>query len=142
MRLKNYKDHLLKRLEDPSYAAEYLAQVLAENCHALFHRGTIKRDSIYAWKAVLVSLTRAFDVFALDQHLFLNRSEIVNLRVSGDGVLSFARLVAAGLATFKLELYNGPLFIYSISLTTTGTQLVSAWTSGDRKAVKKVLGGS
>lgn len=30
MRLKNYKDDLLERLRDPEYAAEYLAQVLAE----------------------------------------------------------------------------------------------------------------
>jgi hypothetical protein len=30
MRLKNYREDLLKRLEDPHYAAEYLAQVLAE----------------------------------------------------------------------------------------------------------------
>jgi probable addiction module antidote protein len=31
MRLKNYKNDLLKRLADPKYAAEYLAQVLAED---------------------------------------------------------------------------------------------------------------
>ena len=31
MRLKNYRDDLLKRLRDPKYAAEYLAQVLAES---------------------------------------------------------------------------------------------------------------
>ena len=36
MRLKNYKDNLLKRLEDPAYAAEYLAQVLAEKDSAAF----------------------------------------------------------------------------------------------------------
>ena len=36
MRLRNYKDSLLKRLEDPRYAAEYLAQVLAEKDSAAF----------------------------------------------------------------------------------------------------------
>ena len=36
MRLKNYKADLLKRLEDPNYAAEYLAQVLAEKDSAAF----------------------------------------------------------------------------------------------------------
>jgi DNA-binding phage protein len=30
MRLKNYKTGLIKRLRDSGYAAEYLAQVLAE----------------------------------------------------------------------------------------------------------------
>ena len=36
MRLKNYRDDLLKRLRDPEYAAEYLAQVLAEEDGGVF----------------------------------------------------------------------------------------------------------
>ena len=36
MRLTNYKTDLLKRLEDPRYAAEYLAQVLAGKDSAAF----------------------------------------------------------------------------------------------------------
>ena len=36
MRLKNYKDDLTRRLRDPEYAAEYLAQVLAERDKAAF----------------------------------------------------------------------------------------------------------
>jgi len=36
MRLKNYKADLNKRLRDPEYAAEYLAQVLAEKDSAAF----------------------------------------------------------------------------------------------------------
>ena len=36
MRLQNYKADLLKRLRDPEYAAEYLAQVLAEKDSAAF----------------------------------------------------------------------------------------------------------
>lgn len=36
MRLKNYKADLNRRLRDPEYAAEYLAQVLAENDRAAF----------------------------------------------------------------------------------------------------------
>ncbi len=39
--------------------------------HALYHRGTIKQESIYAWKAMLVAITRAFDVEAIDKLLFL-----------------------------------------------------------------------
>lgn len=114
---------------------------LCPNCHALYHRGTIKKESIYAWKSLLVSLTRAFDVATLDQLLFLNKTQGNNLRVSGDGVLSFARLVAAGYADFKLQVQNGPILLYTIRLTHLGKRLVSAWSSGDREAVKKVLGG-
>lgn len=36
MRLKNYQEDLHKRLRDPEYAAEYLAQTLAENDSAAF----------------------------------------------------------------------------------------------------------
>jgi probable addiction module antidote protein len=36
MRLKNYRTDLLKRLREPQYAAEYLAQVLAEKDSAAF----------------------------------------------------------------------------------------------------------
>jgi len=36
MRLKNYRTDLLKRLRNPRYAAEYLAQVLAEKDSAAF----------------------------------------------------------------------------------------------------------
>ena len=36
MRLKNYKTDLKKRLGDPGYAAEYLAQVLAQKDSAAF----------------------------------------------------------------------------------------------------------
>ena len=36
MRLKNYKTGLIKRLRDSGYAAEYLAQVLAEKDSAAF----------------------------------------------------------------------------------------------------------
>jgi probable addiction module antidote protein len=36
MRLKNYKVDLARRLRDPEYAAEYLAQVLAQKDSAAF----------------------------------------------------------------------------------------------------------
>jgi probable addiction module antidote protein len=36
MRLKNYKADLIKRLSDSEYAAEYLAQVLAEKDNEAF----------------------------------------------------------------------------------------------------------
>lgn len=40
---------------------------LCATCHALYHRGTIQRESIYAWKEMFVALGRAFDVRAIDQ---------------------------------------------------------------------------
>jgi HNH endonuclease len=113
---------------------------LCLNCHGLYHRGTIAKASIYAWKSVLVSLTRAFDVVAIDQLKFLSKPEVDELRVTGDGVLGFTRLIGAGLATFELTAQNGPLFNYSVTLTPTGKQLFSAWVSGNRTAVELALG--
>jgi hypothetical protein len=85
---------------------------LCPTCHALFHRGEIVRDSIYAWKSMLVSLSHAFDVNTIDDLLFLATPEATQLRVSGDGVLKFSRLVASGLASFGLVMQNGPLLLY------------------------------
>jgi len=115
---------------------------LCPTCHALFHRGTISRDSIYAWKLILVSLSHAFDANAIDDLLFLSSPENMNLLVSGDGVLKFSRLIAAGLATSSLRMQNGPLTAYQVFPTPKGTQLIHAWKSGDRKAVSAALGAS
>ena len=115
---------------------------LCPTCHALFHRGTISRDSIYAWKAMLVSLSNAFDTQTMDDLLFLSTPQSGQLRVSGDGVLKFSRLVAAGLASFDLTMQNGPMLLYKISLTSKGTQLLIAWKSGDRKLVEKIFSES
>ena len=115
---------------------------LCPMCHALFHRGEIVRDSIHAWKSMLVSLSHAFDTATIDDLLFLAAPQAANLRVSGDGVLKFSRLVAAGLASFNLFMQNGPLILYSVGLTQKGAQLVNAWRSGNRQAVAQVLGNA
>jgi len=115
---------------------------LCPTCHALFHRGEIVRDSIYAWKCMLVSLSHAFDTATIDDLLFLATPEASNLRVSGDGVLKFSRLVAAGLATFGVFMQNGPIILYVVGLTAKGANLVNAWRSGNRQAVSQVLGNA
>lgn len=89
---------------------------------------------------MLVSLSHAFDTPTIDDLLFLASQEATSLRVSGDGVLKFSRLIGAGLATFGLMMQNGPLILYSVSLTPKGAQLVNAWRSGNRSAVAEALG--
>src|ERR1700722_5040761 len=44
---------------------------LCPTCHALYHRGTISAEAIYAYKAMLVAISRAFDLEAVDLLLFL-----------------------------------------------------------------------
>src|SRR4051812_33160291 len=91
---------------------------------------------------MLVSLSHAFDITTIDDLLFLATPKVESLQVTGDGVLKFSRLIAAGLATFNLRMQNGPLILYAVSLTPKGTQLTDAWRSGDRKAMAEALGNS
>ena len=113
---------------------------LCPTCHALYHRGTISGDSIYAYKAMLVAISRAFDIEAIDKLLFLHKLPDNLLVVSGDGVLQFARLVAADLATFQLKANNAwQLVTYSVFLTQKGRMLVDAWMAGDRSTLTSAL---
>jgi hypothetical protein len=113
---------------------------LCPTCHALYTRGSIRRESIYAWKSMLVSLSRAFDLQTIDNLLFLNKTQDADLQISGDGVLNFGRLISAGLAAFELKMRNGPLLLYRVHLTKTGEQLVSAWQKGDLQSLEASLG--
>src|SRR3970282_2244198 len=79
---------------------------LCPTCHTLYHRGTIRQESIYVYKAMLVAITRAFDVEAIDRLLFLESCKKDFLVVSGDGLLHFARLIAARLASVDQQYNN------------------------------------
>ena len=115
---------------------------LCPTCHALYHRGTIRAESIYVYKAMLVAITRAFDLDAIDKLLFLAPLKRDFLIVSGDGVLHFSRLIAAGLATVEMKANNNyQLVTYAINLHEKGRQLIEAWKQGDRVRLKEVMGG-
>ena len=114
---------------------------LCPTCHALYHRGTIKEESIYAYKAMLVSLSNAFDNDAIDKLLFLEMCPKDHLIISGDGVLNFARLVAAKLVDFKLMANNcNEIVTYTVFLSANGKKLISAWKSGNRNQLLDILG--
>jgi hypothetical protein len=115
---------------------------LCPTCHALYTRGTIKRESIYVYKAMLVALTGAFDIEAIDKVLFLESCDRDFLVVSGDGLLHFGRLVAAGLASVQQKANNNWQFVtYVVNLSERGRQLVQAWKQGDRTRLQKAMGG-
>jgi hypothetical protein len=115
---------------------------LCPTCHGLYHRGTIKADSIYAYKAMLVAITRAFDVEAIDRLLFLESCKKDFLVVSGDGLLHFSRLIAAGLATVEQKSNNNwQIVTYAVNIHDKGRQLIEAWRQGDRTRLRQVMGG-
>jgi hypothetical protein len=115
---------------------------LCPSDHALYHRGTISSDSIYAYKAMLVAIGRAFDLEAIDRLLFLGQIERDFLLVSGDGLLHFSRLVTAGLASVELKAHNNwMLASYAVNISDKGKLLIDAWRQGDRVRLKNVLSG-
>ena len=115
---------------------------LCPYCHALYHRGTISAESVYAWKAMLVAISRAFDLDAVDRLLFLSPLSKDFLVVSGDGLLHFARLIAANLASVEQKANNNfQLVTYAINITEKGKMLIEAWREGDRTRLKLALGG-
>lgn len=130
--------HMLEVSEGGGNDANNLL-ALCPTCHALFHRGVITRDSIYAWKSMLMTLNRAFDTEAIDQLLFLLRLKPKELLISGDGVLRFARLVAAELVTFKQSVRNGRLVSYEVTLTNRGRQIINAWLVGNSEQLAQAL---
>jgi hypothetical protein len=115
---------------------------LCPYCHSLYHRGTISADSVYAWKAMLVAISRAFDLDAVDKLLFLSPLTKDFLIVSGDGVLTFSRLIAAGLASVTQKANNNfQLVTYAINITEKGKLLIEAWKLGDRNKLKVIISG-
>jgi hypothetical protein len=114
---------------------------LCPTCHALYHRGTISSNSIYAYKAMLVAISQAFDLDAIDRLLFLEMKDDDFLIVSGDGTLAFARLTVAGLTTVAMKANNMfELVTYSVNLTPKGRLLIEAWRTGDRARLISALG--
>lgn len=115
---------------------------LCPTCHALYHRGTIKQESIYVYKATLVAITRAFDVEAIDRLLFLESCTTDFLVVSGDGLLHFGRLIAAGLASVDQKSNNNwQIVTYAVNISDKGRQLIEAWKQGDQTRLQNVMGG-
>lgn len=114
---------------------------LCPTCHALYHRGVIKQESIYVYKAMLVAITRAFDVEAIDRLLFLESCPQDFLVVSGDGLLHFGRLMAAGLASAVQKSNNNwQLVTYAVNISDKGRQLIDAWKQGDRTRLRMAMG--
>lgn len=111
--------------------------VLCPNCHALFHRGTINKDSIKIWKGMLISLNGAFDKLSIDNLLFLSDHN-TTLIITGDGVIRFSNLISSGLADYSLINWDGnSVATYEIHLTDKGNILVEAWKKGDSIEFKK-----
>ena len=117
---------------------------LCPTCHALYTRGTIPREAIDAWKTVLVGLSHAFDQEAIDNLLYVRKTQglIPPVLISSDGLLKFSRLIAADLVAFEHKQTQYGYVAASgwwVYLTARGNRIIDAWFSGSRTDVREAL---
>lgn len=117
---------------------------LCPNCHALHHRGEIPEVSVRAWKMLLLALNEAFDRKSVDVLLALDKQGLIK-RLTGDGVISLASLVAAGVVSVREywhEIGGGMVSqheqMYLAELSEKGRLLVEGWKKGDQAAAVSV----
>jgi hypothetical protein len=135
--------------------------VLCPDCHGMHHAGHIPVEAIRHWKSMLLSLNQAFDRGSIDLLLYLRVTHEKEIWYSGDALLRFAGLIAAGLVGFKTEILYGqtpttsgymgstPTVFHGSSyelgmkvelhLTERGLQLVEAWRSGDEEKYRQLV---
>jgi hypothetical protein len=91
---------------------------------------------------MLVAISRAFDLEAVDRLLFLSMCPKDYLVLSGDGLLHFARLIAADLAWVEQKSNNSwELVTYAVNISEKGRQLIHAWKLGDRTMLAQLISG-
>jgi hypothetical protein len=106
-------------------------------CHDMHHRHEFSSEAIRVWKGLLVALNQAFDRKSIDLLLLLHK-QFSGTFYTADGMLWFAGLIAAGLATFGAQQGGGSSStgggvpsVHQVVLTEKGRLLVEAWLSGD-----------
>lgn len=112
---------------------------LCPNTHQEHHNGTIPTESLRAWKMLLLALNEAFDRRSVDLLLAISRLKSVK-RLTGDGVLQLAPLVASGLVDLcEYDQYykagtSRPASTqqYWATLTNKGHRFVEGWKKGDQ----------
>jgi hypothetical protein len=86
---------------------------------------------------MLTALNGAFDNPTIDLLLFLTTFPKGWLIISGDGLLSFARLISAGLADARMVANNANQIVtYAVWISEKGSQLIDAWKAGNRIALR------
>ena len=136
---------------------------LCPYCHSLYHKGEISPEAIRHWKGMLIALNNAFDRESMDLLLYLWHTKEQEIWYSGDGLLRFAGLIAAGLVSFQTELkyartpfhnvkmhgiddvlvhpipHSPQMVVEKIELSDRGMQLVEAWRNGDETKYRELL---
>jgi len=128
---------------------------LCGHCHDLHTQGHIPASAISHWKGILHALNHAFSKESMDLLLFLAKPSFENIWYTGDGVLRFAGLIAAGLveiaeSQFSVGVRYGnnsaptspPTTALRLRLSAKGRVLVESWLAGDEEAYVRALSQS
>ena len=111
-------------------------------CHDMHHAKQFPTEALRFWKGLLLALNQAFDQKSMDLLLYLTK-QFEGTTYSGDGVLQFAGLIAAGLVKTGSSLGGGTqiraLSAHKVVLTEKGRLLVEAWLKGDENMYSNVL---
>lgn len=126
---------------------------LCPNCHSLHTSGYIPDSAIRHWKGILHALNHAFNKESLDLLLFVHAVP-QDIWYSGDGILRFSGLIAAGFVEivytqvgegvtvegFLTRRKTPPASAHRIALTDKGRAFVEAWLNGDENAFRVSVG--
>lgn len=120
---------------------------LCPNCHSLHTRGHIPASATRHWKGILVALNQALSREEMALLLYLHKIPGDCVWLSGDGLIKFASLIAAGLVVFDSCYSEGkgrrgfidlpetpPGSAHHVYLSEKGKGMVDAWLTGDERA--------
>ncbi len=135
--------HILWVKEGGNNSADNLI-ALCGHCHDLHTAGHIPKSSIEHWKGMLHALNNAFDRESMDLLLYLHHRGDEPHWYSGDGVLRFAGLFAAGLVQLGKQssaetFVNMYASCHEVVLSQKGVLLVEAWKAGDEATYERAL---
>ena len=132
---------LVRLIAEPQIAAR--DKKLRDDLVKIVGNSAAKRKAVLAMDGSRTQIdTRAFDLEAIDRLLFLESCEKDFLVVSGDGLLHFGRLIAAGLASVDQKSNNNwQIVTYAVNISDKGRQLILAWKQGGQTRLRTVMGG-
>jgi hypothetical protein len=151
------EDHHIIHVEEGGKDELSNLLALCPNCHTRYHAKLISREAIRHWKGLLVALNNFLDRESIDLLRFLDRTKGRVISYTGDGLLKFARLIAADLVVITAnqasnsDLFNfGPdgtgkkVGIYTetrhqVGLSEKGQLLIEAWDAGDAERYQIIM---
>lgn len=118
---------------------------LCPTCHALYHRGTIKYESICAWKMLLVSINEVVGKRAFDDLILLEKQSIMGeIEFSGDALIHFGALIAANLIQYgQMTVTTGKgneYRSYWVDLTDKGKEFLKCYRDADLLEAQRLFG--